>query len=223
MQIAVSFRHLDTSPALRDYASEKLEHTVGKYIQAPIDAKVILSVERYWHIASFTLRVHGLMIKSEDRSEDMYSSIDLAMGKLEQQLRRYKDRIRDHKPADGGGKRFSIHTIEAPSATVGGFTEDELEDVAEEFRVPAQETGPEAYGYIDVTVESHRAADGHGHVKVLRRADIAAQPMNVSDAIMQLDLTDQSFYVFTDSESGKMQVVYRRDDGNYGLLETQPD
>ena len=135
MQIAVSFRHLETSPALRDYASEKLEHTVGKYIQAPVDAKVILSVERYWHIARFTLMVHGLVIKSEDRSEDMYSSIDLAMAKLERQLRRYKDRIRDHKPADGAAQRFSIQTIEGPAVTVGGFTEDELEEVAKEINL----------------------------------------------------------------------------------------
>lgn len=222
MQVAVSFRQLETSPALRDYASEKLEHTVRKYIHGLVDAKVVLSVEKYWHICTFTLTVRGLVIKSVEKSEDMYSSIDLALAKLDRQLRRYKDRIRDHKPSEAAARRFALGTIEAKALTVGGFTEDELEEVAQEFDVEPELPSPEEYGYMDVTVEGHRAADGHGHVKVARRAAMSAQSMTVADAIMALDLSNEPFYVFTHADTGTINVVYRQGDGNYGLLETQP-
>ena len=224
MQVAVSFRQLETSNALREYASEKLEHTVRKYIHGAVDAKVVLAVEKFWHIATFTLTVSGLVIKSSEKSEDMYSSIDLALAKLDRQLRRYKDRIRDHKPAEGEAQRFSIETIEATSIPkVAGYTEDELEEVAEEFEVDEALPEPEDFGYMDVTVEGHRAADGHGRVKVLRRSAMSAQPMTVADAIMQLDLSNQPFFVFTRASTSTINVVYKRDDGNYGLLETQPE
>ncbi len=222
MHVAVSFRHLETSNSLREYASEKLEHTVRKYIHGAVDGKVVLAVEKYWHIATFTLTVRGLVIKSREKSEDMYSSIDLALAKLDRQLRRYKDRIRDHKPAEGTAMRFSLETIEATSIpVVAGFTEDELEEVAEEFEVEEAVPALEEFGYMDVTVEGHRAADGHGRVKVLRRAAMSAESMTVADAIMRLDLSDQPFFAFTRMDSGAINVVYRRGDGNYGLFETQ--
>jgi putative sigma-54 modulation protein len=221
MQVAVSFRQLETSASLREYASEKLEHTVRKYIHGTVDGKVVLAVEKYWHIATFTLTVRGLVIKSREKSEDMYSSIDLALAKLDRQLRRYKDRIRDHKPAEGESMRFSLETIEATAIpTIAGYTEDELEEVAEEFEVDEALPDPEDYGYMDVAVEGHRAADGHGHVKVLRRAAMSAEAMTVADAIMRLDLSDQPFFAFTRTDTGSLNVVYRRDDGNYGLFET---
>ena len=68
MQVAVSFRHLENSVALKGYVADKLEHTVNKYIQAPTEAQVMLSVEKFWHIAKLNLKVHGLIIKSEEKS-----------------------------------------------------------------------------------------------------------------------------------------------------------
>jgi ribosomal subunit interface protein len=120
MNVSVTFRQMDPSDALREYASRKLEHTVRKYIHAPIDAQATFHIEKFWHIATFNLQVRGIAIKTQEKSEDMYASVDLAMDKLERQLRRYKDKLRDHKPTKNvAGKRFEEQIIEpAPDAFV---------------------------------------------------------------------------------------------------------
>lgn len=231
MQIAVSFRQLEASEPLREYASEKLEHVVSKYLQIPADAQVILSTERYLHIAKFNITAHGLTIKSEEKSEDMYSSIDLALDKLERQLRRYKDKIRDRKPVSArtGGLPFSYQlitpTFEDPASVVEetpeGLDPEELDAAArgeyDDNDVPA----PEDFGFIDVTVPDSGARRGHQHVKVLRHALGKAPTMTVAEAIMQLDLlNEENVLVFTRSETGSINVLHRRDDGNYNLIET---
>lgn len=224
MQVAVTFRHMDASSALRDYATEKFQHVVRKYLRSPMDAKVVLSVEKFWHIAKFSLNVRGLSVKSEEKSEDMYSSIDLALDKMERQLRRYKDKIRDHKPVSGVAERnFKVHVLapvadEEPEATPEAAPAEPAEG-----DLPLNSSGeladPAEFGYIDVAL----SGDGdtpETHVTVLRTHMHAAQPMTIAEAVMQLDLQSMAFLVFTNDESGNLNIVYRRDDGNYGLIET---
>jgi putative sigma-54 modulation protein len=98
MQISFTFRQMPASDPLKEYAADKVKHTIEKYFRvSTVEAHIVLSVERFWHIATFTINFKGMTVKVEERSEDMYSSIDLAMDKIERQVRRYKDRIRDHK------------------------------------------------------------------------------------------------------------------------------
>src|SRR6056297_2556714 len=111
MNTQVSFRQMETSPALRDYATGKLERIVDKYVHGRIDASVVMSVQKYWHIADFTLNIKNLTVKGQERSEDMYSSIDLALDKIEKQLRRHKDRLRDHKPSNGQSRTFKMGIV----------------------------------------------------------------------------------------------------------------
>lgn len=223
MQVAVTFRHMETSPALRDYAAEKLEHVVGKYLRYPIDAKVVLSVERFWHIAKFSLQVRGLSVKSEEKSEDMYSSIDLALDKLERQLRRYKDKIREHRPIeDVADRSFTVAVlapVEEPAA------EEAEAAPAPEPEEPLNKDGempdPSEFGYMDVAIEGANKAS-ETHVTVLRTQMHSARPMSIAEAVMQLDLQDMAFLVFTNADTRTINVIYRRGDGNYGLIETDP-
>jgi putative sigma-54 modulation protein len=109
MQVSVTFRHMPPSPALRDYAAEKVSHVVEKYVRSgELEAHVVLSIERYWHIADFTIGFAGMRVKAEERSEDMYSSIDLAMDKVERQVRRYKEKLRDHKGMRGASNASAV-------------------------------------------------------------------------------------------------------------------
>lgn len=97
MQLSVTFRHIPPSEPLKEYASAKVAHVLGKFIQgSDVEAHVVLSVERFWHLADFTISFGSTTVKAEERSEDMYSSIDLAMDKIERQVRRYKEKLRDH-------------------------------------------------------------------------------------------------------------------------------
>jgi putative sigma-54 modulation protein len=102
MQVSVTFRQMEATNAIRDYAVEKVKRVTEKYFQVgEAEAHVVLSTERYWHIANLTATCQGVTATVEERSEDMYSSIDLALDKLERQLAKHKDKLRDHKPTEG--------------------------------------------------------------------------------------------------------------------------
>jgi len=97
MQIAVTFRHMESSAAVRSYVEEKLAR-VKKYIEEPIDAQVVLSVQKKInHRAEVTMVAKGLTMKSVESREDMYAAIDLMVDKIERQLKRYKDKLKNHK------------------------------------------------------------------------------------------------------------------------------
>ncbi len=214
MQVAVTFRHMETSPALRDYASKKLDHVVNKYVRSAVDAKVVLSVEKYWHIAKITLQVRGLKIKSEEKSEDMYSSVDLALDKLERQLKRYKDRIRNHKPVRGVPKRQFGFEVIAPT------NEDEDSDPRE----AAEQTDEDGQKVDFMDVQISGGTEGEEtNVTVIQRQLQAAEAMTVAEAVMQLDLKDTECIVFTRADTHTVSVIYRQKDGNYALINTAPD
>jgi putative sigma-54 modulation protein len=188
MQVNVAFRHMDASPAIQHYASEKLQHVVSKYVQGEdVDSQITFSVEKFWHIANFTININGLTLKCIEKSEDMYSSVDLALEKIDRQVRRYKSRIRKHRP-DNRQRNFTMHVV-APV---------EAEAEADE---PQREEEP---------------------VQTLKREVFTAPFMNVDQAIMQLELRSSQFFVFTHEESERINIVYRRDDGNFGLIEAEP-
>jgi putative sigma-54 modulation protein len=218
MNVSVTFRQMDPSDALREYASRKLEHTVRKYIHAPIDAQATFHIEKFWHIATFNLQVRGIAIKTQEKSEDMYASVDLAMDKLERQLRRYKDKLRDHKPTKNvAGKRFEEQIIEpAPDAFV---EEQEAAEAGAYDEAPVVPPASE-FGVVEVVVDQHAAAHGHKHPKVVRSQVHDARPMGLGEAIMQLDLSTEPFLIFTNAETHKVNILYRREDGHYGLLDT---
>ncbi len=215
MNTQVSFRQMDTSPALRDYATGKLERIVDKYVNGRIDASVVMSVQKYWHIADFTLNIKNLTVKGQERSEDMYSSIDLALDKIEKQLRRHKDRLRDHQPSHGEARTFKMGVI---SSLEPRTVQEELEaEFPEDFDMyPAPEEKPKHEEGVEVAHD----ADGN-EVKVLRSKELSAKAMTLEEAVIQLDLLeDREFFVFTNPETEAINIVFKRRDGNVGLIES---
>ena len=104
MQITTTFRHIDASEALKSYAEEKLSR-VQKYIDEPISAQVFLTVEKIRHIAEITITAKGITIKASEETNDMYAAIDAVLDKIERQLRRYKEKIKAHKPSSEAQER----------------------------------------------------------------------------------------------------------------------
>ena len=96
MRIAFTFRHIDSSDAVKGYATDKLSK-LQKYLHAPIDADVILSCERHLHQVEVKLRSDGHSYLAHDESEDMYASIDKVADTLDRQVRRLKDAEHNHR------------------------------------------------------------------------------------------------------------------------------
>ena len=119
MQIAVTFRHMESSDAIRNYVEEKLAR-VKKYIDEPIDAQVVLSVQKKInHRAEVTMVAKGLTMKSTESTEDMYAAIDLMVDKIERQLKHYKDKLKKHKGDVGRQRRVEKTIYAAPSVDEG--------------------------------------------------------------------------------------------------------
>ena len=95
MQINITFRHFVASDSLKNYVREKLER-VNKYLDQAGEAHVVLYLERHLHHADISIHAKPFNLRGLAESEDMYASIDLAMDRIEAQLRREKDRIKNH-------------------------------------------------------------------------------------------------------------------------------
>ncbi len=87
MQVLVTFRHMEATPALRRYAETKVRR-IHKLMRRPIEAHVVLEVNKRRHIAEITLSGEHLHVTAKEATGDLYSAIDLVMDKVERQIRR---------------------------------------------------------------------------------------------------------------------------------------
>ena len=180
MQVNITYRNMFATDALRSHVEQKLAHMVAKYLDKVTEVHVTLSLERYLHHADINLHAGTFHVRGKEKSEDMYASIDMAVDKIERQLKKYKERLRDHRPAH-------FHS-------------------SEPVRVRYEII--ESKGIEGVTPD------------VIRTDEFLAKPMNVEEALMQMDLLNNDFLVFTRPESPEdVSVVYRRKDGNFGLIQ----
>lgn len=194
MQFSVTFRHMEPTDSLKAYARERMER-IRKYLPDPIACHVVLSTERHTHRIDVNFQLHnGLTIAGHEATENMYSSIDLCIAKIERQVRKYKGKLEEQKvrPHHVDVLPWS-HSI-----------------VSEAFEKPDGAAAPAAPSDAAPPLE----------FQVVKTEKFHAQPLSVSDAIIQLNLQHEQFLVFRSQSDGSVAVVYRRDDGSYGLIET---
>lgn len=196
MQFAVTFRHMEPTEALKSYARERMDR-VHKYLPDPISCHVVLSTERRKHRIDVTFQLHnGLSVAGHETTENMYSSIDLCIAKIERQVRKYKGKME--------GMKARPHNVQAlpwsHSVVSEAFGDGEHKDTT--------------------TDQEHGSGGPHPEFKVERTEKFHAQPMSVSDAIVQMNLLHEAFLVFRQDTDGRVAVVYKRENGEYGLIET---
>ena len=178
MNILIRGRHLAISEALKAYARDKVEH-IQKFVDRPSEAHVVLYVDHLEHHADINLKAGQFHLRGQAKSEDMYASIDLACDKIERQLKKYKDRLKNHRPAH-------VHAREPVRVRYEIFAASPLDGL------PAE---------------------------LMRSDEFLAKPMSVEEAIMQMDLLNNDFLMFTNDKTGDVNLVYRRKDGHFGLIE----
>ena len=105
MKLVIHGRNLEVTPGIRKYTEEKLKRATSHFDGMVKEADVHLSVARNPRVpqqtAEVTVFANGTVIRAQERSENLYASIDLVAGKLTRQLRRYKDRHGDHHHSHG--------------------------------------------------------------------------------------------------------------------------
>lgn len=174
MQTSITFKNLDSSENLKSYVKEKLDR-FDRFLDNPAEANVVLSVEKFRHIAEINVSGDKLNINGKEVTNDMYSAIDMVMDKLEKQIKKNKGKIRKRR----GITKSKSKTILEPNASLS----------------------------IDASM------------KKVKTKNIKYKPMDIEEAILQIDLTNDNFLVFTNSKTDKVNVLYRRKDKNYGLIQ----
>jgi len=104
MRIAFTFRNIDSSDAIKSYASDKLSK-LQRYLRAPLDADVTMSLERHHHHAEIILRSDGHTYVATQQSENMYASLDLVTDCIEQQIKRSKGAEHDRRIRSATGEK----------------------------------------------------------------------------------------------------------------------
>lgn len=175
-------KNVEVTPNLREYV-EKRVGKITRYFENIEEVSVLLAVEKGRHIVEVTAEIprSGLVLRGQESTADMYSSIDLVVEKLERQIRKQKTKLE---------RRFR-----------GGGFKSEL--FAEEQKVRAEQHEDESEEY-----------------PVVKTKRFVVKPMDVQEAIMQMNLLNHSFFVFRDAQTENFCVVYKRNDGAYGLLES---
>lgn len=110
MEITVTFRHTEPMESLKEYAEEKVSK-LKKYLDIPVEAHIVLSVEKFRHQADITLSLNGTRIKAVEETEDMYSAIDQVMDKIEKQVKRHISKTRDHRPESTRDEDSSMNDL----------------------------------------------------------------------------------------------------------------
>ena len=174
MQTSVTFKNIDPSDNLKSYVGDKLDR-FDKFLDNPAEANVVLAVEKFRHIAEINISGDRLSIIGKEETVDMYSAIDMVLDKLEKQIKKNKEIIREHRTASKNRNRSILDEPSSPPD----------EDIERQIKI----------------------------------RNIEYKPMDIEEAVLQMDLVEDNFLVFTNARSDQINVLYRRRDGHFGLIQ----
>lgn len=100
MQINLTGHHVEITPALRSYVSDKFAR-LERHFDQVIDVHVVLTVEKQRQKAEATLHLSGTSLHADATEEDMYAAIDALVDKLDRQLVKHKEKLSDHHRGEG--------------------------------------------------------------------------------------------------------------------------
>jgi putative sigma-54 modulation protein len=181
---------------LRDFVekrSAKLDHLLGRVVDAKLELRSNHNrVGPDTVTAQLTIQTGRRILRAEEHDPEARAAIDRTIAKLERQLRRFHDKRADRK----GPQPDSIRTT-PPDFGADGTT------------TPSQDLTDDDAGSDD---------DEDAIVALVRTKRFSVKPMDVTEAIAQMELLQHDFYLFHNEVEDGINVVYRRRDGSYGLL-----
>ncbi len=194
MKILIHGKNLELTGALKEYTEAKIEKATHHYKDIVKEADIHLSIEKNprvsFQTAEVTIFANGTVIRAEEKTENLYSSIDLVSNKLCRKLRKYKER-----------NKKTIHNKQfknKDSLPIESMESNFLDKVF--FKEGTEASLPEPSiknKYFEMT------------------------PISSEEARKQLDLIDHDFYVFRNKKNNELQVIYKRNHGGYGLIQSK--
>ena len=194
MKILIHGKNLELTGALKEYTEAKIEKATHHYKDIVKEADIHLSIEKNprvsFQTAEVTIFANGTVIRAEEKTENLYSSIDLVSNKLCRKLRKYKERNNKtiHNNQFKNKKSFPIENTESR------FLDEALLKEGIESSLPEPS---------------------------IKNKYFEMNPISSEEARKQLDLIDHDFYVFRNKKNNELQVIYKRNHGGYGLIQSK--
>src|SRR6201987_2334233 len=189
MTLRISGKSISVGEALRGRVAERTNEVLRKYFDGNYSGHITLSKDGFGFRTDCALHLDsGITLEAESNAADAYASADAALLMIEKRLRRYKSRLKDR----------SARKAHAASAALA-----ELLDASSYV--------------IEAPAGSDEEVTGYNPV-IIAEATTSLKRLSVSEAVMELDLTGASCLVFQHGSSGRVNIIYRRSDGNIGWV-----
>jgi putative sigma-54 modulation protein len=187
MQVLVRGKNIDITPGIRSHAEERVQK-LAKYLDRIQTVEVTLVCQKSWQQAEINLHSDLVELRAQERSLDMYESIDLVTKKMEKQVRRFKERLKDksHDPR--------VKDLAAERAAAEMINRQNMEN-GEEPTEPLSEG------------------------RIVRTKQLNLKPVSPEEAADQMELLGHDFFVFLNADTEQINVIYLRNDGDYGLIQ----
>jgi ribosomal subunit interface protein len=190
MTIRVSGKGISVSEALRERISDRTDDVLRKYFDGNFSGHVTIGRDKSGFRTDCMLHLDsGTTLEADSIATDAYASADQALIQIEKRLRRYKSKLKDRGVRKAHAASAALATLDVPSYVI------------------------EAPGFAE-----DEELDGFNPV-IIAEATNALRRLSVSEAVMELDLTGAAVVVFLHGTSGRVNLIYRRSDGNIGWLD----
>ena len=191
MTLRISGKSISVGDALRGRVSERTDEVLRKYFDGNYSGHITLSKDGFGFRTDCALHLDsGITLEADSNAADAYASADQALAQIEKRLRRYKSRLKDR----------SARKSHAAAVAVAAATLD-----APSYIIEAPADGEDE-------VDSYNAV-------IIAEATTSLKRLSVSEAVMELDLTGAACIVFQHGGSGRVNIIYRRPDGNVGWID----
>ena len=191
MPFRVSGKNIEVGEALRERIRARVLEALGKFFDGGFSGHVTVGKEAFGFNTECVVHLDsGIVLRAYSMAADAYLSADQAAEKLEKRLRRYHGRLKDyHANSRGNGHAASDEPATAPDYVIAA---------------PGQEDDGEVTAFNPV---------------IIAETATALKRLSVSEAVMQLDMTGVPVMVFRHASHGRVNLVYRRSDGNIGWID----
>lgn len=181
MKLIIKGKHIDVTDSVESYIRKKMKK-LDKYFDQIMDTTATVSTEKNRQIFEVTMQAKKAIIKAEEESDSIYTSIDRVVEKLERQIIKYKEKL------------YSKSFGEQNRVKAARPTENK------EINTNNQDTDD---------------------IQIVKMKKFVIKPMSPEEACLQMELLGHSFFVFNNEATDQFNVIYKRKDGNYGLIEPE--
>ncbi len=195
--VSVIGRNVTVTDSLRNYVEEKISK-LERFSDRIIEAVVTMDVQKVGYRVDVVIRLEQVKIKAHAVCDDMYAAIDKVTDRIESQFLRYKGKLHDHHARDVASIDMSVNVLHS-------IRDDEIIEINKEIEEE----------------DKKRLLDKYRPHKIVSKEVLPLKTLTDGEALMKMDLSGDAFLIYRSEESRALKILYRRNDGNFGLIEPE--